>query len=320
LHDDSSDDALRRRLYHAMQRIRCVEEEIARVYPRDEVKSPIHLSIGQEAVSVGVCDLLRPHDVVFGTYRGHAAYLAKGGSLPAMLAELYGRRAGCGGGRAGSMHLGDVGAGVMGSSAVVGTTLPQAVGYALALRMRRERRVVVAFFGEGATEEGVWFESVAFAAQRALPILFVCENNRFAICADVMARMRGAGPCGRAEALGVPARRVEEQDVLAVRAAAAAQLEAVRRGAGPRLLECLTWRWREHVGPADDTHLGYRSAEEAKAWQEADPLARLGDALPTAVRAEIDRQVTREIREAVRFAEDSPFPGPEELLDHVVRG
>src|ERR1051325_9461334 len=142
------------RFYRALYRIRRVEEEIAAVYPSDKIKSPVHLSIGQESVSVGVCEALRPDDVVFGTYRSHAMYLAKGGDLRAMIAELYGRQTGCAKGKGGSMHLVDVAHGVMGSSAVVGTTIPNAVGYAYALKYRRSDRVVASFFGDGATDEG----------------------------------------------------------------------------------------------------------------------------------------------------------------------
>ncbi len=168
-------------LYRAMYRIRRLEEEVARVYPSDKIKSPVHLSIGQEAVSVGVCEALEPQDIVFGTYRGHALYLAKGGDMRRMVAELYGKATGCTGGKGGSMHLIDSDRGVMGTSAVVGTTIANAVGYAYALRYRRRNAIVASFFGDGATEEGVFAESLNFAALKKLPILFVCENNQYAI-------------------------------------------------------------------------------------------------------------------------------------------
>src|SRR3954467_13406656 len=147
-------------VYRKLRLIRHVEEEIARVYPTDKVKSPVHLSIGQEAVSVGVCDALRSDDVVFPTYRGHAAYLAKGGDLNRMIAELYGKVTGCARGKGGSMHLIEVSAGVIGASAVVGTTISQAAGYAYAFKILKEDRVVVSFFGDGATEEGAFHETM----------------------------------------------------------------------------------------------------------------------------------------------------------------
>src|SRR5262252_1271798 len=177
-------------LYLSLYRIRRVEQEVARVYPTDCIKSPVHLSIGQEAVSVGVCRALQPQDVVFGTYRGHALYLAKGGDLRAMIAELYGKATGCAKGKGGSMHLIDVAAGVFGASAVVGTTIPHAVGYAYALRLRREDRVVLCVFGDGAVDEGVFYESLNFAALKRLPVLFACENNAYAIHTHQRLRQR----------------------------------------------------------------------------------------------------------------------------------
>src|SRR5438128_6708701 len=175
------DTALNTRLYRALYRIRRVEEEIARVYPTDKIKSPVHLSIGQEGVAVGVCEALEPHDVVFGSYRGHAMYLAKGGDLRRMIAELYGKVEGCARGKGGSMHLAAPEAGVLGASAVVGTQVPIATGWALALQRRGAGQVVACFFGDGATEEGSMAESLNFAALHRLPILFICENNGYAI-------------------------------------------------------------------------------------------------------------------------------------------
>ena len=202
------------RMYRSLYRIRRVEEEVARVYPTDRIKSPVHLSIGQEAVSVGVCEALRPDDVVFGTYRGHALYLAKGGDLKAMVAELYGKAGGCTRGKGGSMHLIDPAAGVMGTSAVVGTTIANAVGYAYALQYRRTECIVASFFGDGATEEGVFAESLNFAALKRLPVLFVCENNRYAIHTHQSRRQATPAICDRARAHGIPAERIEDNDVL----------------------------------------------------------------------------------------------------------
>lgn len=168
-------------VYRSLYLVRHVEEEIARVYPTDKIKSPVHLSIGQEAVSVAVCQALRFDDMVFGTYPGHALYLAKGGDLKRMIAELYGKATGCAKGKGGPMHLVDIPHGVMGMSAVVGTTIPHAVGYAYALKLQRSDRIVASFFGDGTTEEGVFYEALNFAALRQLPILFICENNGYAI-------------------------------------------------------------------------------------------------------------------------------------------
>src|SRR2546425_11905807 len=194
---------LHEQLYRSLYRIRRAEEEIARVYPSDKVKSPVHLSIGQEAVSVGVCEALRSGDVVFGTYRGHALYLAKGGDLKRMIAELYGKATGCTKGKGGSMHLIAPEHGVMGASAVVGTTIANAVGYAYGLRYRREDAIVASFFGDGATEEGVFAESLNFAVLKRLPVLFVCENNQYAIHTHQSRRQGTPAICDRARAYGL---------------------------------------------------------------------------------------------------------------------
>ena len=186
------------RFYRALYRIRRVEEEIAAIYPTDKIKSPVHLSIGQEAVSVGICEALGRDDVVFGTYRSHALYLAKGGDLPKMIAELYGKLDGCAKGKGGSMHLIDVAARVMGASAVVGTTIPQAVGFAYALKLQRKDSVVVSVFGDGAVDEGVFHESLNFAALKSLPIIFVCENNLYAIHTHQLQRQKVNNICERA--------------------------------------------------------------------------------------------------------------------------
>src|SRR5258706_8131423 len=257
------DAALQTRLYRSLYRIRRVEEEIARVYPSDKIKSPVHLSIGQEGVAVGVCEALEGNDVVFGSYRGHAMYLAKGGGLKRMIAELYGKVEGCARGKGGSMHLVDVARGVMGTSAVVATTIPNALGYAYALKLRKESRVVVSFHGDGATEEGVFGESLNFAALKRLPILFVCENNRYAIHTHQKQRQAVLDICARVRAHGVVAETVEDGDVFRIREAAAAAAAALRAGdGGPRFIECMTSRWVEHVGPGEDFGLGFRDRDE----------------------------------------------------------
>ena len=307
------------RLYRSLYRIRRVEEEVARRYPTDRIKSPVHLSIGQEAVSVGVCEALRPDDVVFGSYRGHALYLAKGGDLKAMVAELFGKAAGCSGGKGGSMHLIGPEAGVMGTSAVVGTTIPNAVGYAYALRHRREDAVVASFFGDGATEEGVFAESLNFAALKRLPVLFVCENNRYAIHTHQSRRQATPAICERARAHGVTAERVADNDVLELHRRAREAVARVRGGEGPWFFEVMTYRWQEHVGPGRDYHLGYRTEEEAAPWLAGDPVRRLGEALDPAARARGEAEVEGEVAAAFAFAEASPFPEPAELLSDVFK-
>jgi TPP-dependent pyruvate/acetoin dehydrogenase alpha subunit len=308
------------RLYRSVYRIRRVEEEVARIYPTDKIKSPVHLSIGQEAASVGVCEALRPEDVVFGTYRGHALYLAKGGDLRKMLAELYGKATGCAKGKGGSMHLIDVVAGMMGTSAVVGTTIPHAVGYAYAMHLQRRKVITAAFFGDGAVDEGVFHESINFAALKKLPMLFICENNFYSIHSRQLDRQPLANIVERARANGVPAERVEDGDVLKIHAKVQSAVDEIRRtGAGPWFLECMVYRWKEHVGPHDDFNKGYRSREEAETWFQSDPVRHLGALLAPDARARIEAEVDAEIQEAFVFAEASPFPDESELYTDMFR-
>jgi TPP-dependent pyruvate/acetoin dehydrogenase alpha subunit len=305
---------LEARLYKAMSRIRRVEERVAGIYPSDKIKSPTHLSIGQESVSVGVCEALRPDDIVFGTYRGHALYLAKGGDLRGMIAELYGRATGCAKGKGGSMHLADASAGMMGTSAVVATTIPTAVGYAYACRYRRKGTVVASFFGDGAVEEGAFWESINFASLRSLPILFVCENNLYAIHSPLSLRQPDDRLVDRVRSFGIRAERVDANDVVGLHRIATGIVASLRSGeSGPVFLECMTYRWREHVGPREDFDLGYRTREEADSWVRHDPVAALGGVLDRGLRDRIDREIESELDDAVGFAEASPFPGLEEL-------
>jgi TPP-dependent pyruvate/acetoin dehydrogenase alpha subunit len=302
-------------LYRSLYRIRRVEEEVARVYPTDKIKSPIHLSIGQEAVAVGVCETLQPADTVFGTYRSHASYLAKGGNLKKMIAELYGKETGCAKGKGGSMHLIDVSVGVMGASAVVGTTIPHAVGYAYALKLQKKSSIVVVFFGDGACDEGVFVESLNFAALKKVPLVFICENNSYSIHSPQTDRHARADISGRAIAHGVPAERIEGNDVLEIKRKVGAAVEKVRRGeTGPLFFEFMTYRWMEHVGPNRDYHFGYRSESELQPWFEGDQVRRIGLLLDQKVRQDIEVQVENEIREAFEFAEASAFPASEELF------
>ena len=308
---------LTQRLYYGVRFIRRVEEEIARIYPTDKIKSPIHLSIGQEAIAVGVCTALSENDVVSGTYRGHATYLAKGGDVRAMMAELYGKVGGCARGKAGSMHLVGMEHNILGTSAVVGTTIPVALGYALALKREGKRRVVALFFGDGATEEGVFSESLNFAALHRLPALFVMENNALAIHSPSAARQATDRICERVETYGIPARQVADGDVFAIHDYTRQAVESLRRGAGPVFLECRTYRWREHVGPGEDYEAGYRSREELLEWQRNDQMVRLSGMLQDSQRAAMDEEIEARIRDAIAFAEASAFPPVSDLYDHV---
>ncbi len=310
------DHGLTERFYEKLLLIRRMEERVADVYPTDKVKSPIHLSIGQEAVSVGVCEALEVRDAVFGTYRGHALYLARGGDPNAMAAELFGKETGCGRGKAGSMHLGHPDINMPVTSAIVATGIPNAMGWAFAQKYRGEDAITVNFHGEGAVDEGVWSESLNFAALKSLPILFVVENNDLAIHSRQKTRMAGEGIVGRARALGVPGLRVESGDAFDVYDAARGLVSQIRGGGGPRLLEADCYRWREHVGPGEDWRLGYRGRSEMAPWVENDSLVRVAAMVDDAAREAIERKVAAALDDAFDFAERSPFPSAEELEAH----
>jgi TPP-dependent pyruvate/acetoin dehydrogenase alpha subunit len=306
------------RFYRALYRIRRVEEEIAAVYPTDKIKSPVHLSIGQEAVSVGVCEALAKRDIVFGTYRSHALYLAKGGDLRRMVAELYGKVTGCARGKGGSMHLIDVEAGAMGASAVVATTIPHAAGYAYAVKLQRKPTVVVSFFGDGAIDEGVFHETMNFAALKELPIIFICENNSYAIHTHQSRRQKLDNICDKVRAYGIYAKQIRNNDIFAIHEQVSAAAARLRTGtSAPFFFECLTYRLKEHVGPNEDFHLGYRTREEAEPWIRNDPLTKLAAQIEPTRRQQIDAEVDAEIRAAFEFAEASALPPAAELFTDV---
>ncbi|MDP3160859.1 MAG: thiamine pyrophosphate-dependent dehydrogenase E1 component subunit alpha [Reyranella sp.] len=303
---------LYRRLFRTALLIRLVEERIIELYPSDRIQSPVHLSIGQEAVAVGVCDALKPDDLVFATYRSHGFYIAKGGPLDAMFAELYGRLGGISKGKAGSMHLSAPEVGLMGSSAVVASTIPHAVGAALSFKRTGSPRVAVAVFGDGATEEGVYHESLNFASLMKVPVLFICEDNGLAVHSFRHVRQAYRLP-EHAATFGIESRRVEEGwDALAVRQATLDALDVVRTGK-PFVLELATGRYKEHVGVGDDFHFGYRSADDIDEWKARDPLI-----LDRKLVEELTPEIEREIAAAVEFAEHSPVPGRAELLTDVI--
>ncbi len=312
-----SDAPDRRALLTSMLRIRMVEERIAEIYPSDRIQSPVHLSIGQEAAAVGLCAHLRPDDLLFSTYRGHAHYLAKGGDMRAMMAELFGRANGFAKGKAGSMHLAAPDVGLMGSSAIVASTIPHAVGAAMRATWPggASDAITVCVFGDGATEEGVYHESLNFAAVQKLPVLFVCENNELAI------NIRRAGrqayePTAHAAVYGIPALKLSNgDDPAAVHAELAPVVAAMRADRLPRFVEIPMLRVREHVGPGDEFARGHRDARELAEWQARDPLVTCNEPWLDAARVKI----AREIDDAVAFAETGAFPGTEEVLSDVER-
>ena len=305
-------------LFISLYRIRRLEEEIVRIYPTDKIKSPTHLSIGQEAVSVGVCEALDEQDAVFGTYRNHALYLAKGGDLNGMMAELYGKRTGTSKGKGGSMHLTDVSKGLICSSAVVATTIPTAIGYAYAFKYQGKNSIVASFFGDGATEEGVFYESLNFAALKKLPVIFICENNSYAIHTHQSSRQTKSNICERVASFDIPAIKIQGNDVLEIYDTVRKIREKMRKGESvPQFIECETYRWKEHVGPNEDYELGYRTKDELKTWMDKDQVDKIGMMLNQQKRKELEWTVEQEIQEAVDFAEKSDFPSLMELNTDV---
>jgi len=312
-----------RLMYERMVLIREVEEAIARHYGEQEMRCPMHLSIGQEAVSAGICSALRPDDYIFGTYRSHGIYLAKGGNPKTMLAEFYGKSTGGAGGRAGSMQLTAPELGFLCASALVGGTIPMAVSAALASKLQGEDRVSVAFFGDAATEEGAWHEAMNFAALKKLPVIFVCENNFFAVYTHIADRQPSDKIYKRAAGYSMPSRDVDGNHVAEVFSAVREAVELARSGGGPSFIEARTYRWREHCGPAWDDHLDYRNVEEAKAWMARCPIKLLDkqlleDQLVTESELRALHEAARATaEEAVAFAKQSPFPDPAELMHGV---
>ncbi len=312
-------------LYRAMLRIRLVEERIAALYPEQEMRCPVHLCIGQEAIAAGACAALERKDYVFSGHRSHGHYLAKGGDLKAMLAEIYGKATGCAGGKGGSMHLIDLEAGFLGSTPIVGSTIPIAVGAAFGSAMREEDRVTMVFLGDGAAETGVFYESLNFAALKKLPVIFVCENNLYSVYSPLQVRQPEGRPiAGIARALGIESIEDDGNDVELVYRVCSGAVKKARAGGGPSFFEFATYRWREHCGPEFDNHIGYRTEAEYLAWKQRCPIALLEAKVlrsGLASRAELDDvrcALDREIDAAVTFARQSPLPDAQLMSAHVV--
>jgi TPP-dependent pyruvate/acetoin dehydrogenase alpha subunit len=307
--------------YTKMLRIRLVEEAIADHYGEGEMRCPVHLSIGQEAIAVGVCEAMTQADKVYSTHRCHAHYLAKGGDLKRMFAEICGKAAGCIGGRGGSMHLMDPEKGMMASIPIVSSSIPIAVGSALADKRLRNGKTTVAFIGDASIEEGVFHESANFASLHCLPVIFVCENNLYSVYTHLRQRQpeRPLTEVGRAHGMHVlhgDGNDVEETFKLANEAIARA-----RGGQGPTFLLLDTYRWREHCGPAFDNHIGYRPEVEFKDWEARDPLrllrARIGKSLSSESENSLAAKITAEVEEARAFARAAPLPDPSQASQHV---
>lgn len=313
-----------RGLYRTMLRIRMFEDRVADLVEASEIKCPCHLYVGQEAVAAGVCAVLEPADYVFGGHRSHGHYLAKGGDLRAIMAEIFGKETGCSRGRGGSMHLVAPEVGILGTVPIVAATIPMAVGAALASALRGDSRVSVSFFGDGAVEEGTFHESLNLAAARRLPVVFVCENNFYSSHLQLLERRAADNIVQSADAHGTTGVRVDGNDVAAVRSAAVAAVSRARQGDGPTLIEARTYRWRGHVGASYDFDVGVTRRGDLAEWHKKDPIGRAERWLRDRDVAgewfeETRRSLSEEIEDAVAAARHAPYPREEELSRYVFK-
>ncbi len=305
-------------VYTMMLKIRLFEERIVEVYPAQEMKTPVHLCIGQEAIAAGVCHYLFKEDFVFTNHRCHGHALAKGVEMLPIMAELYGKKAGCCGGKGGSMHLSDPERGIMATSAIVGGGIALAVGAGLTLSLKDSRGIAVAFFGDGATDEGIFYESLNFAALKKLPVLFVCENNFYATNSPLSARQPLDNIYRKGEVFGIKGFRCNGNDARQVLKISGSLIAKIRGGSGAFLLECRTYRWKGHVGPDCDVENGCRPRYELNAWQKKCPLRILeSHLLKKKILSKREAGVLRdrlrnEILEAEKTAKEMPYPGKEE--------
>jgi pyruvate dehydrogenase E1 component alpha subunit len=308
-------------MYRTMLRIRRFEEKLIELKARASIPGLLHLYIGEEATATGVCAALRPEDYVTSTHRGHGHCIAKGGDISRMMAELYGRSTGYCRGKGGSMHIANIELGILGANGIVAAGMPIAGGAALSIKMRGTDQVVACFFGDGGANQGAFHESINMAALWKLPVIYVCENNQYAIS---VAQSRSASIEDiylRKDAYDINGAMVDGNDVMAVCEATKKAAQRARNGEGPTLLECKTYRWRGHYeGEADRTYT-YRSAEEIAEWKKRCPIERFRTKLlKEGVLGEegferIEREVEKEIEAAIHFAESSPFPNPEDALE-----
>ena len=305
-----------------MVRIRRFEEEAGRLMENAKIPGALHLYVGEEAVAAGVMQHLTKDDQITSTHRGHGHLVAKGGDFSKMFAELFGRSTGYCRGKGGSMHISNVELGMLGANGIVGGGPPIAMGAAFANQFLKTKKVAVAFFGDGASNEGSFHEAINMAALYALPCIFVCENNGYGEYTPQANHQTIADVADRAAGYDIPGVVVDGMDVLAVYEAAGVAIDRARRGKGPTLLECKTYRYFDHVG-VRGMGLSYRTDEELEAWKKRDPVhtfeAQLIE-LGVMTRKKIDNVYDRVddlVREGVQFAENSPYPEPSELLDDV---
>ena len=307
-------------MYKKMFQIRCFEEKVFELYAQNLVPGTIHLYAGEEAVAVGVCSSLRKDDYITSTHRGHGHCIAKGAQLKRIMAEILGKKTGYCKGKGGSMHIADFNVGMLGATAVVGAGLPIAMGAGLSMKLRGTDKVVACFFGDGASNQGTFHEAINMAAIWKLPVIFICENNIYAMGTRQSTVMLTENISDRAIAYGIPGVAVDGNDVLAVYEVAQKAVERARTGEGPTLVECKTYRHKGHsrIDPAK-----YRPKEEVAEWLRKDPIKQFKEkllqenVLLEAEIQQIEKEVLTEIEEAAKFAMESQYPSPEEALEDV---
>lgn len=307
-------------MYRKMLEIRLFEEKVFELYGQNLVPGTIHLYAGEEAVAVGVCSNLRKDDYIVSTHRGHGHCIAKGANLDRTMAEILGRRTGYCRGKGGSMHIADFSIGVLGATAVVGAGIPIATGVGLSIKLRGTGQVAACFFGDGASNQGTFHEGINLAAIWKLPVIFVCENNLYAMGTRQTQVMLTKHVSDRASAYGIPGVTIDGNDVLAVFQGTKEAVMRARNGGGPTLIECKTYR---HKGHSRFDPATYRPKEEVEEWLSKDPITRLKKQLlqefttSNAVLEEIEREVTESVEAATQFAKESTFPTPETALEDV---
>jgi len=310
-------------MYRNMLRIRRFEEKLAEESAQGNIPGLLHLYVGEEAVAVGACSALRKEDYITSTHRGHGHCIAKGGDLRKMMAELFAKETGYCKGRGGSMHIAAPEIGIVGCSAIAGAGIPIAAGVGLSIQMRKTDQVCLSFFGDGASNTGAFHEGMNMAALWQLPVIYVLENNRYAISVPAARSTKLANIADRATAYGMASTVIDGMDVLSVYDAVSKAVERARRGEGPTLVECKTYRFRGHHEGDPKRGETYRSREEIEEWEKRDAIVRLGDRLikeKKATQTELDaisQETLREIDDAVAFAKQSPAPKPEDATSNL---
>ncbi|QDR81609.1 thiamine pyrophosphate-dependent dehydrogenase E1 component subunit alpha [Sporomusa termitida] len=306
--------------YETMLTIRAFENKAVELFADNQLPGFVHLYLGEEAVATGVCGSLTDKDYITSTHRGHGHLLAKGGKVDLMMAELFGKATGYCKGKGGSMHIADVELGILGANGIVGAGQPISAGAAFACQYKKTDAVAVCFFGDGASNRGTFHEALNMASIWKLPLVFVCENNMYGISNCQRQHMRITDVSDRAGAYGIPGVTVDGNDVIAVYEAAAAAVARARKGDGPSLIECKTWRWRGHF---EGDPGAYKDPAEQEVWLQKDPIPRFEHKLVElkyASNAELDEikaKVEAQIAAAIKFSQDSPYPGPEDALTDV---